>query len=63
MRSSVSSVRNTTASHSATMLSPHPSIDPDRTHASRGTNTRFISLRRSASGRFTAYGGSVGSQK
>ena len=51
------------ASHSATTDSPQPSIDPDSTHASRGTNTLRISATRSSSGRFSTKGGSVGTQK
>ena len=63
MRSSASRVRKTTASHPGDDGSPQPSIEPDRTHASRGRKTCSMSATRSASGRFSTNGGSVGSQK
>jgi len=62
-RSAGSRVRNTTASQRATMLSPHPSIEPERTQASRGRNICSMSATRSPSGRLSTNGGSVGIQK
>lgn len=53
----------TIASHSATTDSPHPSIEPDSTHAGRATKTSRISATRSASFLFRANGGVVGIQK